>query len=86
MGEGSYSEINPHILGDVVISVETARRVADEGALTLDDVLYRLLIHGVLHLVGYDHEGPEEQALLMENREDEILQAVMKQEPARRKR
>ena len=86
MAEGSYSEINPHLLGDVVISVETARRVANEGALTLDDVMYRLLIHGVLHLVGYDHEGPEEQALSMENREDEILRTLGKKNRAGKRR
>jgi probable rRNA maturation factor len=52
----------PRLLGDVVISVDTAlRQAADYGA-TLDREIARLLIHGILHLVGYDHERPDERA------------------------
>src|SRR4029450_620521 len=43
-------------LGDVVISIDTARRQAAERAASLGSELDRLLIHGVLHLLGYDHE------------------------------
>lgn len=43
------------LLGDVVISVETARRQAREYEAPLQDELYRLLIHGLLHVVGHDH-------------------------------
>jgi probable rRNA maturation factor len=43
------------MLGDVVISVETARRQADDYDAPLQDELYRLLIHGLLHVVGHDH-------------------------------
>ena len=43
-------------LGDVVISVPTARRQAKEGGRSLDEELAWLLVHGVLHLCGYDHE------------------------------
>lgn len=45
------------ILGDVVISVETAERQAEERGLELRDELRILLLHGLLHLLGYDHEG-----------------------------
>lgn len=76
MQEGPYSEINPHILGDVVISVETAHRHAQEAGLSLSSVLERLLVHGILHLAGYDHEGPDEEARRMEEKENEILQAL----------
>lgn len=44
------------VLGDIVISVETARRQAEERHKNLRDELRVLLVHGVLHLVGYDHE------------------------------
>lgn len=44
-------------LGDVVISVETAQRQAKEAGVECGAELIRLLIHGVLHLVGYDHVG-----------------------------
>lgn len=44
------------LLGDVVISIETARRQASEYDASLQDELYRLLIHGILHVLGHDHE------------------------------
>ncbi|MCB0324426.1 MAG: rRNA maturation RNase YbeY [Bdellovibrionales bacterium] len=44
-------------LGDVVISLETAQRQADEFGVSLSEEVLRLLIHGTLHLLGYDHEG-----------------------------
>ena len=55
----------PELLGDVVISVETAARQAQAGGWTLDEELARLLLHGVLHLLGFDHEaGGEEEAAM----------------------
>lgn len=45
----------PHI-GDVVISVETAERYARELGLSFEHEIERLVIHGALHLAGYDHE------------------------------
>jgi len=45
----------PRILGDVVISLDTARRVARELGGTLDHELALYLAHGVLHLIGFDH-------------------------------
>jgi probable rRNA maturation factor len=50
------------MLGDVVISVETARRQAAEYDATLQRELYRLLIHGLLHVMGHDHEEADERA------------------------
>jgi probable rRNA maturation factor len=49
-------------LGDVVISVETARRQAREYDVPLQTELVRLLIHGTLHLCGYDHQERREAA------------------------
>jgi probable rRNA maturation factor len=43
-------------LGDIVISAEQAQKQADENGLTLDGELRQLILHGVLHLCGYDHE------------------------------
>ncbi|MCZ6479043.1 MAG: rRNA maturation RNase YbeY [candidate division NC10 bacterium] len=48
----------PHLLGDVVISVETAARQAKEHGHSLPHELALLLIHGILHLVGYDDSTP----------------------------
>ena len=50
------------MLGDVVISLDTARRQAGAYDATLDAEVRRLLIHGVLHLLGHDHERPREGA------------------------
>ena len=57
------------LLGDVVISVETARRQARERGESLADAGDRLLIHGLLHLLGYDHERSEREARRMQRRE-----------------
>ncbi len=53
------------ILGDVVISVEQARRQAKQRGKTLKSEMATLLIHGILHLLGYDHEKSPRQARLM---------------------
>ena len=53
------------LLGDVVISVEQARRQARERARTLKSEMVTLLIHGILHLLGYDHEKSPRQAKIM---------------------
>jgi probable rRNA maturation factor len=58
--EGDYSDHRGDLLGDVVISVETAARQASERHRGLDEIVTRLLIHGVLHLIGYDHEAEDE--------------------------
>ena len=49
----------PPILGEVVISVETTRRQALETGWDWEELLDFFLIHGILHLLGYDHEDPE---------------------------
>ncbi|PLX69847.1 MAG: rRNA maturation RNase YbeY [Denitrovibrio sp.] len=50
------------MLGDIVISLETAQRQADEAAILLKREIAFLFIHGVLHLLGFDHEeGPDEE-------------------------
>lgn len=67
-------------LGDIVLSVDTAQREAALQGSTLHQRLTRLLIHGFLHLLGYDHErGPaEEQA--MEKAETEALALLFQKE------
>lgn len=58
--EGELAGLNPGgLLGDVVVSVDTAAREAVENDLDPDEHLVRLIIHGILHLVGYDHLGDE---------------------------
>ena len=59
-------------IGDLVLCVPVARREAVEQHKALDHHLRHLLVHGVLHLLGHDHQTPE-QAEDMEQREIEIL-------------
>jgi probable rRNA maturation factor len=80
MQEGEGAGIQPSLLGDVVISAQTAARDAEEAGLPFVSELYFLLLHGILHLLGYDHErGTEEQAALMEAKEQQIF-ALLQQE------
>jgi probable rRNA maturation factor len=73
MQEGEGSGVNPLLLGDVVISAETAARHATEAGIGFEEELYFLLLHGILHLLGYDHErGTAAEALRMETREREL--------------
>ena len=58
--EGEDAEHRGGLLGDVVISVETAARQAAERRRGLDDELARLMVHGLCHLVGHDHERDDE--------------------------
>jgi rRNA maturation RNase YbeY len=58
--EGPGAEHRGALLGDVVIALGVAERQARRGRRSLDDELARLLIHGVLHLVGHDHERDDE--------------------------
>lgn len=64
-----------HSVGDVVISIDTARRQADGYHAPLQSELYRLLIHGILHLAGHDHETEPERTA-MEAEERRLAQAI----------
>jgi probable rRNA maturation factor len=52
----SFPADEPDNLGDVAISVETATKQAKDNGLSLDDEIAQLILHGLLHLSGYDHE------------------------------
>ncbi|HEX8162575.1 MAG TPA: rRNA maturation RNase YbeY [Pyrinomonadaceae bacterium] len=55
-------------LGDLVISVEQAARQAAENGLTLDEEIAQLILHGLLHLCGYDHEADDGEMNALELR------------------
>lgn len=65
-------------LGDIVISIPQACRQAEELSVSLSDELARLLVHGVLHLVGYDHERSAADARVMRRLENTIFRRVGK--------
>jgi rRNA maturation RNase YbeY len=64
------------LLGDVVVSVPRANRQAERFGASLDHEMTKLLVHGVLHLLGYDHEKGGAQADRMRRREDVILRSL----------
>jgi probable rRNA maturation factor len=72
----------PLLLGDVVLAFETVMREAEEQSKPLADHLSHLTVHGVLHLLGYDHRVPDE-ALTMEALERSILASLGVPDPYR---
>lgn len=74
-GEPAEAHAPERLLGDVVISVDTARRQAAEYDAPLQNEVYRLLIHGILHVLGHDHEQAEERAAM--EAEERRLAAVI---------
>jgi probable rRNA maturation factor len=80
MQEGAGAGVQPELLGDVVISAETAARDAAEAGAVVEHELSFLLLHGILHLLGYDHErGTAAEARRMEARERELF-AILRSE------
>ncbi len=74
MREGEGADPDDPLLGDVAISVETAAREAAGAGIPFEERFDRLLVHGILHLLGYDHERPGAQKTrLMEAKEEEIM-------------
>ena len=58
--EGEENEPDYPLMGDVVISTVTAKRQASQHGLSLEEEIVLLLIHGILHLLGFNHERSEE--------------------------
>jgi probable rRNA maturation factor len=76
MMDGTPESLRSRVLGDVVISAETAQRDAGEaGEKTGDEILF-LMIHGILHLTGYDHEGSAAERRKMETKEKEFFERL----------
>ena len=67
------------LLGDVVISVETAKKHSDVYKTTSGEEIKRLLIHGVLHLLGYDHKKKRDREIMRE-KETELFSKTKKLE------
>jgi len=74
MTEGAFGDVHPEILGDIILSVETAARDAMACDIDFMDEVEFLLIHGLLHLVGYNHENVEsKEANKMKKLEQELF-------------
>jgi len=73
MREGEFSTLHPHLLGDLVISVETAKRQSNRFGLDEMEMVILLMVHGVLHLIGYEHEGTKKGAREMTLKQKELF-------------
>lgn len=76
MREGEFPGITPNLLGDVVISIDTAEAEGNIAGISLAARFTELLIHGILHLFGYDHETDETEARRMEEKSLALLKAI----------
>ena len=76
--ENSCDQMINNVLGDIVISVTTAKRQAREQGLSLREEIVRLLIHGCLHLVGYDHVRVSKAKAAKMRRKEEKLWLLLK--------
>jgi probable rRNA maturation factor len=72
-GTANEPEDPPIVLGDVVVCPTVAARQAPDHSVTVDDELALLVVHGVLHLLNYDH-ADEPEAATMQRRERELLE------------
>ena len=66
--QAELEKLSGATLGDVVISVEQAARQAGEHGLTFDEEIAQLILHGLLHLCGYDHEADDGEMNALELR------------------
>jgi probable rRNA maturation factor len=73
MHEGEFGAVAPEMLGDIVISAQTAQTMGLETGTELESVLHLLLVHGILHLLGLDHEAGPEDAKEMKIKTAELL-------------
>jgi probable rRNA maturation factor len=71
--------VEPRLLGDVIISVEKAASQAKERGRTLDQEMATLLVHGIVHLLGYDHERSPKDARVMKRLENKIYRRLCEQ-------
>lgn len=73
MNEGRFAAINPELLGDIVISVPQARKQAEMHEHSIERELTILLIHGLLHLLGYDHTTDQEEREMKEYEQEYLM-------------
>jgi probable rRNA maturation factor len=81
MIDAEEPEAHTSMLGDIVISLDTALRDAEACGESLEKTVDRLLVHGLLHLLGYDHEGSQKEARRMEDEEKRLLAVIADPDP-----
>ena len=78
MRDESSDNVQPQLLGDIVISVETAEKQSRNRKCSLYKELSILLIHGMLHLIGSDHERSKKDEKEMQKQEAKIFEGIIK--------
>jgi probable rRNA maturation factor len=81
MQEGEGGDLHPGLLGDVVISVDTARRQAADRGWTIAAEIRFLLAHGLLHLLGHDHRTRDEERRMLAMGDALIAAAIRRNDP-----
>jgi probable rRNA maturation factor len=76
MRKGEYPTLHPDLLGDLAISVERAQRQSNRFGLDPMQMVTLLMVHGILHLVGYEHEGTRKGAREMAIRQKELFDSA----------
>jgi probable rRNA maturation factor len=76
MIDAEQPDLKTSMLGDIVISLDAALRQAQTCGESLEGTVDRLLLHGLLHLLGYDHEGSRQEARRMEEEEKRLLAMI----------
>jgi len=72
-----HRPFHPNVLGDVIISVDTARRQSGRYGLNEMETVILLMIHGILHLLGYEHVRAKKEARRMALKQKELLQKAL---------
>jgi probable rRNA maturation factor len=78
MRSDQFPDIQPDLIGDVVISIETAAREGAGAGISTERRFTQLLIHGILHLFGYDHEKTAQEAKIMAQKSEKLLNLIDK--------
>ncbi len=73
MLEGEFGEVVPDMLGDIVISAQTAKTMSEQSGTTFESILDLLLVHGILHLLGLNHEEGPAEAKRVKLKTEELL-------------
>ena len=76
MRDGDFGDVTPDLLGDVIISMDTAAREASVAGQSTETRMDELLVHGILHLFGFDHEESDAAYDRMETRSRELLALI----------
>jgi len=80
MQKGDFANINPNLLGDIVISAQRAQDQAIELDHSVEHEMDVLIVHGILHLLGFEDSSPKKKKIMFEKM-DEIINTMEASKP-----